>query len=273
MRKKTQNSKLKTQSFFGQVIKKKEEDLRGQMKRVPFNVILNSIQDLNVQKERFRNKFGMTGRKGVAIIGEIKFATPTNPNLGSPSELLERASAYEKAGADAISIITEKHFFKGDISFVGFVKKSVKIPVLQKDFVIDEYQIYEAKTAGADALLLIARLVDKKTLKRFVQLCFAEGIEPIVEVYNEDDLKKAIATKTLFIAVNARDLRDAFTIDVAKACKFMEKIPNRFIKLGFSGIHSAGEVQNYVKAGARGVLVGTSLMEAKNIDEFLGGLR
>lgn len=214
----------------------------------------------------------MINFKAVAIIAEMKFASPTNPNLGSSEDLLDRAREYQKAGADAISIITEKHVFKGDIGFVSQVKKVVKIPILQKDFVIDKQQIYEAKNAGADALLLIARIVSKKQLKAFVLLVQKLGIEPVVEVFDEKDLKKAVATATKFIAVNARDL-ETFVVDVDKACKLMEKIPDRFIKLGFSGISSKTEVKKYTDAGAKGVLVGTSLMKAKNIKEFIGGLR
>ncbi|MBI2430920.1 MAG: indole-3-glycerol-phosphate synthase [Candidatus Levybacteria bacterium] len=214
----------------------------------------------------------MINFKGFAIIAEIKFASPTNPNLGSPEDLLDRAKEYEKAGADAISIITKKAFFRGDIRFVSEVKKVVKIPILQKDFVIDERQIYEAKKAGADALLLIARIVSKEQLKAFVLLAQKLGIEPVVEVFDEKDLKKAVATKARFIAVNARDL-ETFAVDVDGACKLIEKIPNKFIKLGFSGIQSRAEVEKYIKAGAKGVLVGTALMKAKNIKEFIGGLR
>ncbi len=264
-----QNSKLK---ILDEIIRRTRENVENRKKLVHFPVMLNSFQHLGSQERRFRNKFGMTRRNGISIIAEIKFASPTNPRLGSAEDLLDRAIEYQKAGADAISVITEKHFFKGDIRFVSQIKKSVKFPVLQKDFIIDEQQIYEAKNVGADALLLIARLIDKKTLNRFVELCFAQGIEPVVEVHNEADLKKAVTTKTSFIAVNARDL-DTFEIDVEKACRLLKKIPTTYIKLGFSGIQSKVEVKKYVEAGAKGVLVGTSLMKAKNINGFISSLR
>src|SRR6266700_1535424 len=124
-----------------------------------------------------------------------------------------------------ISIITEKHYFKGDISFISKVKENVSLPVLQKDFIIDPVQIYEAKEAGADALLLISRLVTERQLQKFVSLCFSLGIEPVVEINNEEDLKKTITTKTNIIAVNARDL-DTFIVDIEKACLLMQEIPN-----------------------------------------------
>lgn len=237
-------------------------------------IITQKKKDLKEQKHPslFKDAIAQGSKQGVAIIAELKFATPTNPALGPPSGLIRRAVVYQQAGVNAISVITEKHFFKGDITFISKVKKKVNLPILQKDFVIDEYQIYEAKMAGADALLLIARIVSKIKLQQFVLLAQQLGIEPIVEVHNDVDLKKTVATKTLFVAVNARDL-DTFIVDVEKARELMKKIPDKFIKLGFSGIHSKIEVQNYANAGAKGVLVGTSLMRAKNINEFLGGLR
>ncbi len=259
MQNKYQISNIKSQintNIIKTILDQKKKDLKGKLK-------LESL---------FKNAIVQASKHGVAIIGEIKFASPTHPHLGSASELLDRARAYEKAGADAISIITEKHFFKGDIGFVSRVKKSMKIPVLQKDFVIDEQQIYEAKSAGADALLLIARIVSKSQLQQFVMLAQTLRIEPVVEIHNQEDLKKAIATKTLFIAVNARDL-NTFTIDVEAACGLMKKIPDRFIKLGFSGIQSRAEVQKYTNAGAKGVLIGTSLMKAKNIQDFIKNLK
>src|SRR3989339_2009578 len=106
----------------------------------------------------------------IAIIAEIKLASPTNPSLGSESDIIQRAIAYEKVGADAISFITEKHYFKGSTIFISQLKTRVNITILQKDFVIDPYQIYEAKMIGSDAILLIARLVDKDVLKDFVTI-------------------------------------------------------------------------------------------------------
>jgi indole-3-glycerol phosphate synthase len=210
--------------------------------------------------------------KGIAIIAEIKLASPAHPDLGSEKEIFERAKAYERAGANAISFITEKNYFKGDVKFVPELKKTVSLPILQKDFVIDESQIHEAKEIGSDALLLIVRYLDQEALQKFVDLCLRLGIEPVVEINDDADLEKAVATNTNSIAVNARNLED-FTLDVDKACRLLKKIPDRFIKLGFSGIHSAKEVQQYQDAGARAVLVGTELMKAGNVKEFLTSLR
>ncbi len=209
---------------------------------------------------------------GMAIIGELKIASPQNPRIGSKKDLVRKAREYKEGGVSAISIITEKHFFKGDNLYIPKIKRKVVLPILQKDFVIDIGQIYEAKGLGADAILFIARIVDGETLKKFVLKAKEIGIEPVVEIVNKDDLERAIQTKTDFIAVNARDL-DTFQVSVENACKLMKEIPEKFIRLGFSGIYSAKEIEQYKEAGARGVLVGTSLMKAKNIKKFINELR
>lgn len=219
-----------------------------------------------------RRSFLSLRNDGIFIIGEIKLASPTEKFLGKKEDIITRAIAYQDAGVDAISFITEKHYFNSDISFIPKIKEKVSLPILQKDFVIDAYQIYQAKKVGSDALLLIARLVDSETLKNFVLLCQKLEIEPVVEINTEEDLEKAIATNTKIIAVNARNL-ETFNVDVAGACDLLKKIPDRFFKLAFSGVKSSSGVKKYQDAGAQGVLVGTELMKAENIEEFISSLR
>lgn len=251
-----------------QIVEKKRKDLHEQKKALSMDVLKRKATSIK-SESKFKNK--LLAATDVAIIAEIKLASPTMPSLGSERDIIQRAIAYEKAGADAISFITEQHYFKGNTTFIPELKTKVSIPILQKDFVIDPYQIYEAKMIGSDAILLIARLVDKAVLKDFVTLSQKIGIEPIVEINDEEDFGKAINTNTSFIAVNARDL-ETFTIDISKACTLLEKIPEKYIKLGFSGIHTSKEVRRYKKAGAKGVLVGTSLMKTANIDNFIKSL-
>ncbi|HSW88668.1 MAG TPA: indole-3-glycerol phosphate synthase TrpC [Candidatus Saccharimonadales bacterium] len=226
-----------------------------------------------IEKKRNYNKFKQNiTSKNIAVIAEIKLASPSAGMLGSEDEIITRAVSYEKAGANAISFITEKHYFKSDISFIPKIKEKISLPILQKDFVVDAYQIYEAKTVDSDALLLIARLLDKKTLQKFVLLCQELGIEPVVEINDAKDLSKAIETNTKIIAVNARNLEN-FEIDIENACELLKKIPDTFIKLGFSGIQSNKEVKKYQEAGASAILVGTELMKAEDIEAFITKLK
>lgn len=208
----------------------------------------------------------------VAVIAEIKLASPNEGLLGNKNEIETRIKKYEQSEVDAISVVTEKHFFKGDPELIKRIKKITSLPILQKDFVIDEYQIYEAKIFQADALLLIAQILSEQKLVSLVELIQKIGIEPVVEINNKEDLKKALKTKTNIIAVNARDL-DTFEVNVDKACELLKRIPEKFIKLGFSGIHSRTEVEKYKQAGAKAVLVGTGLMKTKNINKFIKELK
>lgn len=275
-----------------EILKKTREDLEKRKKDVPFSVILNpsttfrvnSVKDLyssasptrpfsEGQNDSLFYQAILKPKYGsIAIIAEVKFASPTEKNLGSHEELLSRVKEYEKAGADAISTVTERHFFHGDPQFVRKIKQATDLPVLQKDFIMDEYQIYEIAKAGADAILLIAKLLTESELVEFVRLSQSLGLEPVVEINDELDLKKALKTNTKIIAVNARDLT-SFIVDVDRACKLIQKIPGRFIKLGFSGVTTRLEVEKYKKAGAHGVLIGTSLMKAQKIADFLEGVR
>lgn len=206
------------------------------------------------------------------IIAEIKLASPTEKRLGNKSEIITRAKQYEQAGATAISVITEKKIFKGDPKFITEIKKFVSLPILQKDFILNSNQVYQSKKIGADALLLIAKILSKKELIVLVNLVKKIGLEPVVEINSIDDLGKAVSTRTNIIAVNARDL-DTLSVDVDKACTLLKKVPDKFIKLGFSGVQTRIEIEKYKLAGAKAVLVGTQLMKTKNIKKFISDLR
>lgn len=238
-----------------EIITKTQEDIR-KIKQ-PSKVFMNALKNPN--------------KGSVAIIAEIKLASPTAKNLGKSKDVKNRAKEYETAGADCISVVTEKHFFNGDLKYIAEIKRIVSLPILQKDFVIDPYQVYQAKQIGADAILLIARILSDRSLITLVNLAHELGLEPVVEINSQHDLNKALKTRAEIIAVNARDL-DTLTVDVDRACELLKSIPDKFIKLGFSGIHSRAEVEKYKHAGANGVLIGTSLMKAGNILKFLEGI-
>lgn len=209
----------------------------------------------------------------IGLIAEIKLASPTEGELGKKVDILNRLQKYQHAGADAVSIITENRNFKGSLDLVTTFKRSVLgLPILQKDFVIDEFQIEESCRLGADALLLIARIVNEEQLKRFAKICREKELEPVVEICSDDDLAKAIGSGTEIIAVNARDL-DTFNVNINQACELLKRVPDKFIKLGFSGILSRLEVEKYREAGAKAVLVGTELMKTNDIKNFIKELK
>ena len=258
--------KTKMNNMISEIIKKNEADLLKGKNQNPIEELKKKTQSLPKAMDFFGafNNFG--------IIAEIKLASPSAGEIENAENVLGLASEYQDAGADAVSIITEKYFFKGDINFIKPVKEKTGLPVLQKDFVVDPYQIYESRISGADALLLIAKIISPDQLKKFVDLCLEVGLEPVVEINDQLDLENALQTNTRVIAVNARDL-ETFKVDVDKACKLLEKIPDQYLKLGFSGVNSQEEIKKYKDAGAKGVLVGTNLIKSNDRKKFLEDLR
>jgi indole-3-glycerol phosphate synthase len=231
-----------------------------------------SVDNTKLKKSSFKENILDPVKGDIALIAEIKLKSPMISDLGSKEDILGNAKEYEQFGADAISIITEKNHFDGELKYVTQTKENVSLPVLQKDFVIDSFQIEESRALGADALLLIARIIPNDDLINFVNLCKEIGIEPVVEISSKEDLDKALKTETEIIAVNARDL-DTFEVSIDKACKLLNEIPSNFIKIGFSGVKSRKEVEKYRIAGAHAVLVGTELMRSDNIEEFIKELK
>ncbi|OGG13388.1 hypothetical protein A2773_06120 [Candidatus Gottesmanbacteria bacterium RIFCSPHIGHO2_01_FULL_39_10] len=208
----------------------------------------------------------------IAIIAEIKLASPSTGRLGDVLDVEKKIKAYEKGGADCISVVVESRRFGGSYELLREVKSYSNLPILCKDFVTDESFIYKAKDYGADAILLIARIVSLDKLVKLVKLGRELGIEPVVEVFDKDDLEKAILTRTNFVAVNARDL-DTFKINVDQACKLLRKTPRKFLRLGFSGVVSRKEVVQYKNAGVLGVLVGTILMKGEDPELIIKELK
>ena len=248
------------------IIETNKADLEKRKSEVSVVVLQEQIFDLPKAQD-FYGAF-----KNFGIIAEVKLASPSAGIIADKSQVLEIVQDYREGKADAISVITEKYFFKGDTNFIAQIKKQTGLPILQKDFVVDSYQILESRVSGADALLLIAKIIPVDKLKEFVDVCLEIGVEPVVEINDEEDLTKALETKARIIAVNARDL-DTFEVDVEKACELIGKIPEKFLKLGFSGVNSREEVEKYQAARVKGILVGTKLVKSESRKEFLEGLR
>ena len=208
----------------------------------------------------------------IGLIAEIKLASPSNGILGDRDEVLQRIKQYEQGGADALSVVVDKFYFNGDMGLLSQISKATTLPILCKDFVIDKYQIYKAKIHGADAVLLIAGLLNAEKLKEFVKIAMSLGMEPVVEFSQKNELKKALESGAKTIAANARNFTD-LSVDVNRACRLLELVPDKFVKLGFSGIKSYKDVVKYKNAGAKAVLIGTRLMKEKNIELFIKNIK
>ncbi len=260
-----------SKNILDEIVANTHQVLDSRKKKISFVKLKEQVVHTEVDSV-FINAIASHSEEDIALIGEIKLSAPSAGDLATEQEVVPTAVAYQEAGINAISVITDHTYFKGDIEFIGRIKNHVSIPILQKDFIIDEYQIYEAAKAGSDALLLIARIVNGDTLRDYVLVCRGLGIEPVVEIYDAEDMEKAVASGARVMAVNARDL-STFDIDIDHACELLEQLEVNIVKLGFSGVFTRSDVEKYAGAGARGVLVGTSLMKAASISEFVAQLK
>ena len=210
--------------------------------------------------------------KEFAFICEIKKASPSKGVIVENFPYTDIAQEYEKAGASAISVLTEPHFFKGNDLFLKDVADIVNIPVLRKDFIIDEYQIYQAKLIGADAVLLICAVLDESTLKKFINIATSLKLSCLVETHNEEEIKKALNCNAKIIGINNRDLK-TFTVDINTSLKLRKFIPENKILISESGIKTAQDIKMLKDAGFNGALIGESMMLSKDKKQFLSELR
>ncbi|MFA5098200.1 MAG: indole-3-glycerol phosphate synthase TrpC [Candidatus Margulisiibacteriota bacterium] len=199
--------------------------------------------------------------KPVALIAEVKKASPTAGVISQDFDPVKTAKKYEKAEANAVSVLTDGKYFEGGIDDLKKVSKAVRLPVLRKDFIIDEDQIYESRMNGADAILLIAAVLDDEKLAEFIKIIRNLGMRVLLEVHSEEEMERALKTPARIIGINNRDLK-TFKVDLATTERLAARIPagRKTVLVSESGIKSADDVRRVKKAGACAVLVGEVLM-------------
>jgi indole-3-glycerol phosphate synthase len=209
-----------------------------------------------------------------AVIAEIKRASPSAGEIRPDLEVSKVATSYQRAGAAVISVITEEDFFQGRVEYLEEARRAVSLPILCKDFIIDPIQVLTARAAGADGLLLIAAILPQSTLKELYALTSQLDMACLVEVHNEEELSRVLETKARLIGINNRDLR-SFEVSLDTTLSLCPRIPSDRFVVSESGIQTRGDLQSLAEAGVDAVLVGTSLMRAKDpgakLRELIGG--
>jgi len=200
------------------------------------------------------------------IIAEFKRASPSKGTINDQAEVSVVTRQYAEAGASALSVLTDQHFFGGKIRDLIEAREANQIPILRKDFIIDEYQILEAKAIGADIILLIASILTPQQVERFAKLAKTLGLNVLLEVHNLEELEKNIFDDLDAIGVNNRNL-DTFTVSVQHSHDLVNLIPDRFLKISESGISDPGTIAELRNAGFNGFLIGENFM--KNSDPGL----
>jgi indole-3-glycerol phosphate synthase len=203
-------------------------------------------------------------RGPVALIAEVKKASPSKGVIASDFDPVRIAKEYESCGASCISVLTDAQFFQGSAADLTQVKRVVSLPLLRKDFIIDERQIYEARRIGADAVLLIAAILTGKQLRDFRLLAESLGLDALVEVHDERELEQALHSGATLVGVNNRDLPD-FTVDLQTTARLAQSLPPGVFLVSESGIRDHEDVMFVCEAGARAILVGETLMRARSI--------
>lgn len=210
--------------------------------------------------------------KDISFICEVKKASPSKGIIAEDFPYKDIAKDYEKAGASAISVLTEPEYFLGKDEYLQEIVKEVKIPVLRKDFTVDEYQIYEAKILGASAILLICTLLDTPTIKKYIEIAHSLGVSALVEAHSREEVQMAVEAGARVIGVNNRDLK-TFTVDVNNSIKLRKYIPEGILYLSESGIKTAEDIQALRENQIDAVLIGETFMRSENKKKVLEQLR
>ena len=211
-------------------------------------------------------------KEGLSYICECKKASPSKGLIDEDFNYLHIAKEYEEVGARAISVLTEPEFFLGSDQYLQEIAQEVKIPCLRKDFVVDEYMIYQAKLLGAQAILLIVSLLDTQTLKQYLDLATSLGLSCLVEAHDEVEIKQAIEVGAKIIGVNNRNLRN-FQVNVENTLNLRQAIPKEILMVAESGIQNRSDIALLEKAQIDAVLIGETLMKASDRQAKMAELR
>ena len=249
-----------------EIVKKKKQRLEIKKKALS----LLELQSLSPNYDEIYNLENIFQKKNI-LISEMKRKSPSGGVLDKDLTPKNQAKIYIESGTDAISVLTEEDYFEGsnqDLINVLEISKPKEIPVLQKDFIFDEYQIYEARYLGADCILLIARILDENEYLRLYKIAKEIGLSVIVEVHNQKELNMALRTDLNIIGINNRDL-DNLTTNLENFEKISKYIPAGIYKIAESGIKNSQDVKRMIDSGANGLLIGESIIKSNNIRKII----
>lgn len=249
-------------NFLEDIITSKRKEIEGRKSKRPISEFIDSKR-LSRGIRPFKE--AISGGEGLNLIAEIKKKSPSfKRNFFRKLDITRIANIYKEEGAKAVSVVTDKRFFSGNILHINEVKRAIDLPVLRKDFIIDEYQVYESRYFGADAILLIARILSVDQIKSFIHLAKKINMDSIIEIHDENDLEKALLSGAEIIGINNRDL-DTFTISLENTIRLLPKIPKEIITISESGISSNEDVMKIKKAGVNAVLIGGAFLGSNDI--------
>ncbi len=247
-----------------EICNQQRKDVDLQKKIIP----IDQLKRYNLFKktERLSMKKSILDPNKTGVIAEYKRKSPSKGVINDANSATEMAMAYEQGGASAISILTNQKYFDGSIEYVFEAKKSTSLPVLRKEFIVDEYQIVEAEVIGADAILLICEVLTKEEIKNFTACAHDLGLEVLLELHSQDQVEK-IPAEVDMVGVNNRDLH-TFEVDFERSIALLEDLPTNAVKIAESGIRTTEEMIYLYEAGFDGFLIGETFMKQDNPPQF-----
>lgn len=255
--------------FMAAVVEKKRARLKDAQAGASFYNLRASAYDLRSQSSRHALRQALSNDAQVNVIAEIKRASPSKGDLGLNATVAETANAYGRGGAVAVSVLTEEDYFLGSLADLRAVRRAVSLPVLRKDFIFDDYQIYEAAAAGADALLLIVALMDDETLERLRTITETElGMDALVEVHTREEMMRAAAAGASLIGVNNRNLQ-TFEVSIDVSMELRDGAPAGAVLVSESGLKNAADLKRLRDVGYNGFLIGEALVASKDPESAL----
>lgn len=233
------------------------------------NGVKKAAEKISVPARDFKSALKKKGE--LSIIAEVKKASPSKGIICADFNPVNTALEYEKYGASAVSVLTEEHYFLGSNEYLENIRSSIHLPVLRKDFIIDEFQIYHARLLGADAVLLIAALLTKEKMTEFIKIAKSMSLYVLAEAHNDEEIEKALESGAEIVGINNRDLK-TFNVDLSVTEKLIGMIGESVVKVSESGIKNAEDMKKLFECKADAVLVGETLMRCGNIEKGFAAL-
>jgi indole-3-glycerol phosphate synthase len=260
-------------SILQEILRYKREELKQRKNLTPLNELKTKVKDIETVRP-FKRAIKREQNKPIKLIAELKKASPSEGRIREDFNIPEIISIYDRKDVDAISILTEEHFFEGKLDYLNNIRQTTEKPLLRKDFIFDNYQVYETKINGADAILLIVAVLDKSQLSDLLGLSKELSLECLVEVHNLKELDTALYSGADIIGINNRNLNTLQT-SLNTTFDLMKDIPDSKVVVSESGINTRDDVKAIESIRVDAILVGTTFMKAKDIgakiDELMGG--
>ena len=253
-----------------EIVEKTKQRVEDAKNIIPLEDLKNEVSLMDIDDD-FPFKRALSG-EDISIIAEVKKASPSKGLIAEEFDYLSIAKEYEQAGASAISVLTEPYFFMGSDDYLSEIAKQVNIPVLRKDFVVDEYMIWEAKALGASAILLIVSILDIVQLKKYLDLAHDLGLSAIVEAHDGDEIMRALTVGAEIIGVNNRNLND-FTVDIENSINLRRCVNGDVIFISESGIKTKEDVSRLKENDVDAVLIGETLMKSDDKSAMISELK